>query len=64
MLVLSRNKGETVMIGEHAEITIKVLKVHGKQVHLGIVAPKQLPVHREEVYLRIQKTVEFTCESE
>lgn len=53
MLVLTRNTSQKILIGDAIEI--KVLSVHGNQVRLGINAPRQLGVHREEVYDRIQK---------
>lgn len=52
MLILTRRMHETLTIGD--EITVTVLGVHGNQVRLGITAPKQIPVHREEVYRRLQ----------
>lgn len=52
MLILTRRIGETVMIGD--EVSITILGVKGSQVRLGIAAPKQIAVHREEIYLRIQ----------
>lgn len=52
MLILTRRVGETVMIGD--DITFTVLSVNGNQVRVGLNAPKQVPVHREEVYERIR----------
>ncbi len=53
MLVLTRKLGEEVSIGD--EITIKVVSIKGKQVKLGIEAPKSLQVHRSEIYKQIQE---------
>lgn len=53
MLVLSRRLEETLIIGDDIKVT--VLGVSGNQVRLGIAAPKEVSVHREEVYLRIQE---------
>lgn len=53
MLILTRRLSETVMIGD--EITVTVLSINGNQVRLGIQAPKEIPVHREEVYLRVRQ---------
>lgn len=52
MLVLSRRIGETIVIDDVIQVT--VLGVSGGQVRLGIAAPKQISVHREEIYQRIQ----------
>jgi carbon storage regulator len=52
MLILTRRVGETVVIGD--DITVTVLGVKGNQVRLGVNAPKDVAVHREEVYERIQ----------
>jgi len=51
MLILTRKVGEKITIGDDIEIT--VVEIKGKQVRLGINAPSELPVHREEVYRRI-----------
>ncbi|MBN1391942.1 MAG: carbon storage regulator CsrA [Sedimentisphaerales bacterium] len=53
MLVLSRQKDESIMIGDNVEITI--VDVRGDKVRLGIAAPKEIPVHRKEVYEAIQR---------
>ncbi len=52
MLILTRRVGETLMIGD--DVAITVLGVKGNQVRVGINAPKDVPVHREEIYLRIK----------
>ena len=52
MLVLSRRLGETLIIGD--DIKISILGISGNQVRLGIAAPTEVSVHREEVYRRIQ----------
>lgn len=53
MLVLSRQRDETIMIGDDIEITI--VDIRGDKVRLGITAPPHIPVHRKEVYEAIQR---------
>ena len=53
MLILTRRVGETVMIGN--EVTVTVLGVKGNQVRIGVNAPKDIAVHREEIYERIKR---------
>lgn len=52
MLILTRRIGETLNIGD--DITVTVLAVNGQQVRLGVNAPKDVAIHREEIYIRIQ----------
>ncbi len=53
MLVLSRQKDESIIIGDNVEVTI--VDVRGDKVRLGITAPNEIPVHRREVYEAIQR---------
>jgi len=58
MLILSRRTDESIVIGD--EVTITILSVKGKQVRIGITAPPDVSVHREEIYQRIQSGEEAT----
>ncbi len=59
MLVLSRNKDESIMIGDDIEVTI--VDVRDNKVRLGITAPRNIPVHRREIYEAIQKKQPKDC---
>ncbi|HOP75600.1 MAG TPA: carbon storage regulator CsrA [Bacillota bacterium] len=61
MLVLTRKKNESIIIGDDIKIT--VVEVKGDQIKLGITAPKQISVHREEIYLEIQRENQLAARS-
>ncbi|MHB1826422.1 MAG: carbon storage regulator CsrA [Steroidobacteraceae bacterium] len=62
MLVLTRKPGEVLLIGE--DIRVTVLSVRGNLVRVGIDAPRSVPVHRQEVYARIQREKSQAGETE
>ncbi|MHC4121360.1 MAG: carbon storage regulator CsrA [Planctomycetota bacterium] len=62
MLVLSRQRDESIMIGDNVEIII--VDVRGDKVRLGITAPKDIPVHRREIYDAIQREKNEKAEAE
>ncbi len=61
MLVLSRQRDETIMIGDDVQVT--VVDIRGEKVRLGITAPSHIPVHRKEVYEAIQRENAATAEA-
>ncbi len=52
MLILTRRAGETIMVGD--EVTVTIIGIKANQVRIGVDAPRQIAVHREEIYHRIQ----------
>ena len=62
MLVLSRKKNESIVINN--DITIVVVEIRGDKVRLGVEAPKEVPVHRREVYDAIKRNEQLAKESE
>lgn len=53
MLILTRRCGERLFVGECGEVVFTILEVKGNQVRIGIDAPKDIPIHREEIYRKI-----------
>jgi carbon storage regulator len=62
MLVLSRKEGQSVMIGENIKVTI--LQIEGRNIRLGFEAPKDIEIHREEIFNKIQKIERKVPESD
>lgn len=62
MLILTRRIGETLIVGD--EVTVTVLGVKGNQVRIGVTAPKDVSVHRQEVYEKIQKESGVSTEND
>ncbi|MGC7559876.1 carbon storage regulator CsrA [Pasteurella sp. PK-2025] len=62
MLILTRKVGESLLIGD--DISITILNIRGNQVKIGIKAPKDVSVHREEIYQRIKQAMDEQQQSE
>lgn len=62
MLILTRRVGETLMIGD--DVSVTVLGVKGNQVRIGVNAPKEISVHREEIYERIKNEQKASKEAQ
>ncbi|AKD38909.1 carbon storage regulator [Pasteurella multocida subsp. multocida OH4807] len=62
MLILTRKVGESLLIGD--DISITILNIRGNQVKIGIKAPKDVSVHREEIYQRIKQALDEPQQSE
>jgi len=56
MLILTRRRNESILIGNDQEIKLTILGIRGNQVQIGIEAPRDIAVHREEVFNRIQES--------
>lgn len=61
MLILTRKSGEGIRIGDH--VTLKIIEIRGNQVRLGVEAPRDMAVHREEIYQLIQEQNRSSAES-
>ncbi len=64
MLLLTRRIGEKIFIGENHEVTIQVVQINGGQVKIGIDAAKDVPILREEVYLRDNFSISINLQQE